>query len=804
MLRAWKREPVLVTTATLTLAFCIGANTTVFSLVNSILLRPLPYADPGRLYWVTERFRGGGMEVATGADYYSLRNIRNVFAEAGAYGSSTVNWSGVEKPEQLEAAQVTPSFFTTLGVRPHIGRYLAAGEEGSKPAPVVVVSYPFWRNRLRSDPEVLGRTLALDGTVCTVIGVMPQGFDYPHGTQVWRPISMDEASQLPRSPMRPMRIVSVVARLAPGIRPEAVDAHMESITRSIQAEYPKDVAAAGFLNGMRITATPLARRVTGDLRPALWALSGAVGLVLLIACANLANLLLARMAARQREMAVRMALGSTRARLTRDMLAQSLLLALPGGLAGLALAAAAIEALNTWKPMVLDRYPAIAMDLRTLAFTFGLTLLTGLVFGAGPALGAAAVHIQEALKSSGAQGGARSGARVRRLLVITELAVSLVLLIGAGLLARSFVNLARMPLGFPAENLLTLRVNLTGTDYAKAENQMRYHEEVLDRLRRLPMVKSAAVATDLPLGSDRPYSIVAIQVAGQAPLPPGQRPQSNATLVSREYFATMGIPLRRGRIFDIQDSPTNANNIVINEAFARKIFPGEDAVGRVIGGDNEAHRTIVGVVGDVRGSALGEETPPLIYRCLCQQSGNRFLSLMYVAVRTAGDPRAAVRAVEGQMYAVDRGQPVFDEKSMDERVALALAPQRFNLLLLGLFAGMAVVLASVGVYGVMAYLVTRRTREIGIRIAIGARPEQVRGQVLTETAWLAAAAAGAGLAGAWALTRFLGTMLYGVTALDVGTFAGAAALLTVIAIAASALPAHRASQVDPAIALREE
>jgi predicted permease len=800
MLRSFKREPVLVATATLTLALCIGANTTVFSLVNSVLLRPLPYAGPGRLYWVTERFRGGSVEVATGSDYYSLRKMRDVFADMGAYGSYTVNWSGNEKPEQLEAAQVTSSFFSTLGVRPRIGRYLAEAEGGTSAAPVVVLSYPFWRSRLNSDPEVLGKTLTLDGTACTVVGVMPQGFDYPHATQVWRPMPMDEASQLPRSAMRPMRIVSVLARLAPGISPDSMDAKLEDVTGRIAAEYPKDMAAAGFLNGMRVTAMPLAQRISGDLRPALWALSGAVGLVLLIACANLANPLLARTAARQREMAVRMALGATRGRLTREMLSQSLFLSVPGGLAGLFLAAVAIGALNTWKPMVLDRYPTIEMDLRTLAFTFGLTLLTGLVFGTGPALGAAGIHIQEALKAAAAQGSARSAARIRRFLVITELAVSLVLLIGAGLLGRSFVNLARTPLGFPSENLLTLRVNLTGADYAKAESQMRYYEDALDRLRHLPMVRNAAVASDLPLGGERPYSSTAIQVVGRAPVPPAQRPQSNITLVSRDYFAAMGIPLKSGRLFDIADSPSNPNTILVNEAFARKIFPGEDAIGRIV----QSNQTIVGVVGDVRGSALGQEPQPLIYRCLCQQSGNRFLSLMYIAVRTAGDPRAAVRPVESQMFAIDRAQPVFDVKTMDERVAAALAPQRFNLLLLGLFAAMAVVLASIGVYGVMAYLVTRRTREIGIRIAVGARPDQVRRQVLAETACLAAVAVCVGIAGAFALTRFLRTMLYGITAFDAGTFAGAAALLVAIAIAASAVPANRASQVDPVIALREE
>ena len=744
MTRALRRDPVLLVTAALTLAVCIGANTTVFSLVNSILLRPLPYTDPGRLYWITEHFRGAA-EIATGSDYYSLRKMRHLFADAGAYSAFTVNWNGIERPEQLDSALVTPSFFTTLGVRPRIGRYFTEGEEGRDAPPIAVLSYAFWRSRLNSDSNVIGKTLSLDGTARTVIGVMPQGFDYPHGTQVWLPNRMSESTQLPRSAGRPVQIISIVARLAPGVPPEAIDAQMENATRSIRAEYPKDFEAAGFLNGMQITATPLARRITGDLRPALWALTGAVALVLLIACANLANLLLARSTARRRELAVRMALGSTRGRLMRDVLVESLLLALPGGIAGTLLAALSVAALNTWKPMVLDRYPAISIDVRTLGFTFGLTLLTGLVFGIAPALGAAGVNIIEALKAAGAHTGAKGAARLRRLLVVAELGVSLVLLIGAGLLARSFLNLARTPLGFPAANLLTLRVNLTGPQYAKGDAQMRYHEEILARLQQLPMVKSAAVATDLPLGGDRPYQIVGFQVAGRAPLPPAQWPQSSQTLVSLGYFDAMRIPLRAGRLFGAQDSP-QTTNIVVNEAFVRKVFPGENPLGRTLLTERQGNRkTIVGVVASVRGNALGEEPPPLVYNCLCQLSGNPFLSLMRVIVRTSGDPRAAVRAVEGAMYAVDRTQPVFDVKTMDERVAAALAPQRFNLLLLGLFAAMAVVLAAIGVYGVMAYLIARRTREIGIRIAIGARPEQVQRQVLAETAWLAAAAVCAGL-----------------------------------------------------------
>ena len=802
--RGLRRDPILLLTATLTLAVCIGANTTVFSLVNSILLRPLPFPDPGRLYWVSERMGPTQGEIGLAADYYSLREARRVFQEVGAFAPLTVNWLGKEKPEQLDAALVTPSFFETLGTRPMMGRYLAPDEQGSAAPAVAVVSYPFWRGRMGSDAHAVGQTVTLDGLAYDVIGVMPQGFDYPKGTQIWRPMKIDEASQRPRSSMRPMSIVNILARLKAPLTNEQLQAQLPQVTAAIRAEYPKEFETAGFLKGMRIEATPLQRRITGDLRQALLVLSGAVGLVLLITCANLANLLLARGAARRRELAVRLALGAGRGQIIRQTLAESLVLAIPGGLAGVALAFLAVQGLNAWKPLVLDRYPGIAVDWRVLAFTFGLTLLTGLVFGMAPALGAAGIHLQEALKAAGhQQSGSRSAARLRHALVVVELGVSLILLIGAGLLGRSFLNLALAPLGFPPENLLTLRVNLTGAAYSP-QNQQRYYTETLARVRQLSMVRSAAISTDLPLtGADRPFQTMAFQVAGRSPLPMAQRPQMNLSIVSREFFQTMGIPLLRGRLVEVPEQ--EPSTVVVNEAFARTVFPGEDPVGRtIVFGRNDANRwTIAGVVRSVRGNDLGAEASPQAYRYI-GQSDDRFLSMMRMVVRTTGDARAAEHAVEGQMYAVDRRQPVFDVKTMEERVADTLAPQRFQLLLIGGFAAIAIVLAALGVYGVTACLVTRRTREIGIRIAIGARPAQVQRQVLAETLVLAVVAAAAGLAGAWAVTRYLRSMLHGITALDGATFGLAALLLVVVATAASLAPARRAAQVDPMVALREE
>jgi putative ABC transport system permease protein len=408
------------------------------------------------------------------------------------------------------------------------------------------------------------------------------------------------------------------------------------------------------------------------------------------------------------------------------------------------------------------------------------------------------------LKSSGSgYGGSRGAASFRRALVVVELGVSLVLLIAAGLLARSFLNLSHVELGFPSANLLTLRVNLTGPEYATAKSQERYYAQVLERVRQLPMVRAAAFSTDLPLTGDQSFQNIGFQVAGRVPLPMAQRPQANMTKASSDFFRTMGIQLRSGRLIEVPEKQTD--EVVVNEAFARKILPGEDPLGkRIVFGRNDATQwTIVGVVGSIRANDLGADPEPRMFRDI-GQSEDRFLSRMRLSVRTTGDPLAILRAVEGQLYAVDRSQPVFDVKTMDQRVADTLAPQRFQLLLIGTFAAMAVILAALGVYGVMAYVVTRRTREIGIRMAIGARPEQVRGQILRESLTLAAIAVAAGVGGAWGLTRYLTAMLYGVTPVDGLTFSAAAVTLVAVAMAASLLPARKASRVDPMVALREE
>jgi len=794
-LRGLRHDPLLALTAAATLALCIGANTTMFSLVDSILIRPLPYPSSDRIYWVTEHI-GPTENLSIAADYYSLREQNKVFEDVSAFDTLTLNWTGIDKPEQLDAAQVSASFFRVMGTQPLLGRTLAPNEEGPKAPAVAVLSYAFWRNRLDADPNIVGKTIALDRLPTAVIGVMPQGFDYPKGTAIWKPWPSDPGSQRVRSTTMPLRIVNIVARRNPGATEPQFGTEMGRLTSAIHAEYPKEFEE--FLKSMAITAVPLHQLLTGDLRPALLVLSGAVGLILLIACVNLANLLLARATTRQRELAIRVALGSSRGRILRQMLTESLILALPGGVAGIVIAVFAVDLLNRVKPAVLLRYPAISVDLRVLAFTFAVTLLTGLFFGTAPAIAAMRVNVQETLKATvQTQSIGRGSAKFRRLLVAAELAISLVLLIGAGLLARSFLNLAKTDLGFVSANLLTLRVRLAPAQYATAQSQTRFWDDAIERLRRLPDVRDVALSSNIPLSTDF-YGGLGFQVAGR-PLPMAQWLQANAVFVGSNYFRTLGIPLIRGRIFDSRDRVRSQDEIVVNEAFARKIFPVEDPVGRSIVSNADIRWLIVGVVGNARAAELGAEPPPLIYRCAC--GGGPFMALL---IRTNGNPRGAIPSVEAQVFSIDRNQPIFDVKTMNERVEDALSPQRFELLLIGTFAGLAIILAASGVFGVMSYLVTRRTREIGIRMAMGARPGDVLRLVIGESFVLVGLGMVAGSAGAWALTRYAQSLLYGVAPVDGPTFVLTPVVLAAVVLAATLGPALRASRVDPTKALRDE
>jgi predicted permease len=804
------RDRLLLLCATLTLAVSIGANTTLFSVANSILVRPLPYPRSELIEWISERSGPAQQDIGTAPDYYRLRDWNRIFEAVAALNPVTVNWTSVERPEQLDAAVVSASFFRVMGKQAVMGRYFSPGDEGSRAPNIVVLSYAFWQSRLGGDPKILGTTIALDRLPRTIIGVMPQGFDFPRGTQVWMPLQLDESSQRLITPSRPIFTVSILARRKPDVSPQAVQADLNRLAELLRAEY--HVFPTKFRWDLTISASPLQQHLTGPLRPALLALSGAAGLVLLIACVNLANLLLARAMSRRRELAVRLALGATPSRIFSQVLSESLLLALPGALTGIGLAWLAVRLLNSSRPGMLLRYPPVSMNLGVLAFTFSLTLGAALLFGLAPALSGAATQICESLKCGHmTHSGAPGASRLRKILLVAELAVSMVLLIGAGLLTRTFLNLAHTDLGFRTDHLLTFRVNPIGPldhDYST------FYNSVLDRLQQLPGVQSAALLTDIPLSEEDFYMSGRIRVVGRALVPFSERPIINNTVVSSGFFHTMDIPLRSGRIFDSHDAlrPAHLTNygvasaapVVVNQAFVRKLFPGENPLGQqiVFGPDhNSVAWTIMGVVGDVRGGALGAEPPAMVYRCACE--GSRVFRAGFV-IRSAVDPKTVIRAAEEQVHAVDHDQPVFDVKTMDERRAAALTPERFQLGVIGSLAVIALLLAAAGVYGVTSYLVTRRTPEIGIRVAMGARPADVLGMVLREAMILTLFAVAAGLSGAWTLTRYIRSMLYKVTELDASIFCLAPVLLTAIVLLASFAPARYASRIDPTKALRED
>jgi predicted permease len=540
--RSLVRDPLLVLSATLTLAVSIGANTTLFSVANSILVRPLPYPHPERIDWIAERSGPGQQDIGTAPDYYRLRDWNRVFEEVAALNPITANWTGVERPEQLDAAVVSASFFRVMGKQAAMGRYFAPGEEGSHAPNTVVLSYAFWQSRLGGEPNVLGTTIALDRVARTIIGVMPQGFDFPRGTQIWMPLQLDESSQRIITPSRPIYTVSILARRKPDVSPLVVQTDLNRLAEMFRAEY--HVFPTKFRWDLTISASPLQQHFTGQLRPSLLVLSAAAGLVLLIACVNLANLLLARATSRRREVAIRLALGASPSRIFSQVLMESLLLALPGALTGIGLSWLAVRLLNTSRPAILLRYPPVSMDLRVLGFTFSLTLGAALLFGLAPALSAAGTRIYESLKSGHLTHSAGPGAsRLRKTLLVAELAVSMVLLIGAGLLTRTFLNLAHTDLGFRTDHLLTFRVNPIGPldrDYTT------FYNSVLERLQQLPGAQSAALLTDIPLSEEDFYMSGRIRVVGRALVPFSERPIINNTVVSPGFFHTMEIPLRSG------------------------------------------------------------------------------------------------------------------------------------------------------------------------------------------------------------------------------------------------------------------
>jgi putative ABC transport system permease protein len=785
------KNPGFTLVAVLALALGIGANTAIFSVVNSVLLNPLPYYDPQRLVWVTEDKRGKEGEwegeYAGSIDYILWQAESKAFDHLVAFTSESVYLTGRGEPERLDSVWATANLFPALGVSPQLGRAFTPEENRPGGAPVVILSHSYWVRVFGGDPAIIGQWLTLDRESRQVIGVMPSGFKFIRKADVLAPRTINVQRELTRNvDGSRYDIGNIIGRLKPGVSVEQARSELDSILQRGKRDNPK-------LNyGDKAIVTPLGERLVGHLRLGLLAMFGAVASILLIACANVANLMLSRARGRQKEMAIRAAMGAGRGRLVRQMLAESLLLSICG-VAGLLLALLGVEALAPLTPDHLAHLKKTGIDGVALGFTFLASLLTGVIAGIIPALQTSQIDLNESLKE-GARSAVflkyKSGRRISPALVIGELALTLALLAGAGLLIKSFLRVRAVEPGYNPENLLTMKIPLSSAGYPPRSTQRRvFYQELLTRINNLPGVKVAAVGP-LPvwMGVSSPPEV-----------------GTYGNVVSVDYFRAMGMQLRAGRGFTEWDTENAPPVVVINETLARSQFAGEDPIGKLItfrfDGPRRIYGTIVGVVADVKRFGLEAHVPPQEYHSVLQRAPFGDIDLV---VRAVGDPLSLAPAVRRQVWAIDANMPVVDMMSMEQRLAESVAPRRFQMLLFGAFAAVALVLAAVGVYGVISHSVSRRTHEIGIRMALGARPRDVLAMVIRQGMWLALVGVAIGLAAAFALTRLMASLLFNVSATDPATFALIALLLVIVALIASYVPARRATKVDPLIALRRE
>jgi putative ABC transport system permease protein len=782
------------------LALGIGANTAIFSVVNGVLLRPLSFPDSGRVTAVlTKDPESGSLYSAYSfPNFEDVRDQNKVFERVAAFYMTNEFLRAGEEPERMRGAYVSADLFPLLGVGPEAGRTFSPEEERNGGGRFIVLSHEFWQRRFGGDAKIVGRELTVGSQPVTVVGVMPRGFKFPLNADrvdFWMPLvsSIPEPSRAARGAV----YLGVVARLKAGVTLEQAQSDVDGIASRLAEQYP--AADTGF----NVALVPAQERLVGKIKPALLVLLGAVACVLLIACANVANLLLARATVRRKEIAIRTAIGASRRRVVRQLLTESLLLSALGGATGLLLAMWGLDVLVAASPADLPRAAEIGLDKYVLAFAVCVTTLTGLVFGLAPALQASKTDLGEALKDGSRGGGDAAGRnRLRGLLVVSEVALSLVLLVGAGLLFQSFRRLLDVAPGFEPENVLAADITVSDTKYPENTARSAFYREALERIKALPGVEAAGVVDPLPLGGS--FESYTFDIAGRPPFPPGDQPSSARRAASPDYFRAMGIPLLRGRAFGEQDKPNAQPVVIINETFARRFFPGQDAVGQsIIPGEGRQGKTreIVGVVGDVRHAGLDAEVTPEYYVPYEQASVER----MTVVARTAsGNPSDIAGPLRGVIRSMDREQPVYNVRTMTQLLDDSLARRRFNTTLLACFSALALLLASIGIYGVMSYTVAQRTREIGIRIALGARAGDVIRLVLRQGLGLALAGVGAGLLASYFLTKFMSSMLYGVSATDPLVFGAGVLMLLLIVLLACLVPARRATKVDPMVALRYE
>jgi putative ABC transport system permease protein len=797
--------------AVVALALGTGANSAIFSVVNAVLLRPLPYGNPDELImtWGHNRKSGNMKSGISAPDFIDYQSQNASFEGLASFTYDDFNLSGSDMPEHVQGTMVSSNFFDVLGVKPALGRSMLV-EDGQPGADrVVMISDGLWKRRFGSDRNLIGQTITLNGESFTVIGVTPPNFQSPEkGDEIWVPMSFDggDRSRVPSSAspealkIRSATFLKGVARLKPGVTRKQAQAEMDTIAGRIEQQYPNSNTGIG------ITTLPLKEEIVGNIGPALIILLAAVGFVLLIACANVANLLLSRAASRQKEIAVRIALGAGRARLIRQLLTESVLLALTGGLFGLILAFVGIRLLVAINPANIPRLSEIDIDGRVLGFTLLISLLTGVIFGLVPALQATKPDLNETLKAEGARGstGGIRKQRVRSLLVISEVALTVLLLIGAGLMIKSFYSLQKVQLGFNPENVLTMQVNLPSVKYSEDSQITTFYDQVIQRVRALPGVQAVGAATSIPL-MDRRF-VRRFTIDGRAPATPDERLTAHFRSVSYDYHRAMGIPLLKGRYFNEQDRDKSAQVIIINDSMARLYWPDEDPVGKhmTIPGDGPISREIVGVVSDVKHEKLDSDSGSEMYVPYLQKP----FTFMGLAVRTGSDPAYMTNTVRDQILAIDNTQAVYDVKTMQQMVGESVSQPRLNMLLLTIFAGIALMLAAVGIYGVMSTAVSQRKHEIGIRMALGAQASDILKMIVGQGMALAVVGMVIGVVVAFflafSLTRVIEGFLFGVSATDLTIFIGIPLLLVFVAFLSCYIPARRATRVDPMIALRTE
>ncbi len=809
-IRSVRQRPGFALVAVITLALGIGANAAIFSVANGVLLRPLPYLRPADLVMVWGAWEANPRADISVPEYWDLREQSRSFERLAAFAEGTENLTGSGTPERLRTGYLTADALPLLGVAPALGRNFTAAEDLPEQARVVLLSDGLWRRRFAADPAIIGRTLKLDDVPAQVIGVLPAGFQLPlhysgQPMELWAPLQLDPG--IDRS-TRGWHFLRVVGRLRPGATVESAGREIADLTRRMKERYPKEYTA-GFTGW----TAPVVDSVVGQARPAILVLLGAVGLLLLIACANVASLQLARGESRQREIAVRTALGADRSRIIRQLLTESVALAVAGALVGLLLALWGVQALIAAAPATIPRLQEIGIDARVLLFTAAVAVGTGLLFGLAPALHAAKTDLSGAL-TEGGRGGTSGSARqrFRRGLVMAQIALALILVTGAGLLLRSFVRLSGVDPGFDPDHVLTTRIELSSGRYESKEQARAFYDQLLKRVEALPGVRSAAAARALPMTGRLDIGDWSFVLEGKhstPPLPSEWHP-ADWQAITPGYFQTMRIPLLQGRGLEVGDRIGAPGVMVINQSLARQVWPTGDAVGQRVllgGGDADSiWRTVVGIVGDVRHRGLDAAPRPEMYLPHAQfpAGTGRPQRSMYLVVRTSGDPASLAPAIRNAVDGLDPDVPLAEVQTMEQALGSWAAERRLTMMVTSGFALVALTLGAVGIYGIMAHLVVQRTREIGIRIALGAVPGEILRLVLVQAAWLVGVGIAAGVAGALPVTGLLSGLLFGIRPTDPVTFAGTAVVLGLVATVASLVPARRAARVDPVEALRSE